>query len=164
MHKYSLSMRIAHWSLALLFLAIFSAVWFTGLGEPKVRYGWHKSLGLLAFGLVCVRALIRLKTPKPDPAVMGSVHACMVRWGHRALYLLMGLVPLTMLVPASLSRGIDFFAWHFEPIAHNPELAKMIAGFHIPLAYTFVAVIVGHIAMALYHHFVRKDGMLSRII
>jgi len=164
MRKYPLSLRLAHWISALLFVAVFGAVWFTWLGEPKVRYGLHKSLGLLVFVLVLIRVCIRLKSERPALVVENTRHARLVKLGHRGLYLLMGLVPVTMLIPAMLTRGVDFFDWHFEPVADNPVLAGAIKMFHIPLAYLLVAVIVGHIGMALYHHFWRKDGTLRRMV
>ncbi len=39
-----------------------------------------------------------------------------------------------------------------------------LGGVHSALAWIFVVMSAGHIAMALYHQFVKRDGVLDRVL
>jgi len=153
MQKYHLSLRIAHWAFALIIATLLCAVWFADFGDKRAMFGLHKSFGLLVLGLVFVRIVIRRRTFRADAHQSAGLNDRLARGVHRLMYGLMICVPLSMATASMLNarRGLDFFGWHIRPLADNPALAKTIASLHVPLAYTFVALIAGHLVMAAYH-------------
>ena len=66
-------------------------------------------------------------------------------WGHRALYALMVLVPT-----------LGVIAW-FGGIAISGDL-------HVIAMNAMMLLVLGHSAMALYHQFVVKDGLLLKMM
>ncbi|MBM3556088.1 MAG: cytochrome b, partial [Alphaproteobacteria bacterium] len=49
------------------------------------------------------------------------------------------------------------------PFAANRALAKRIEGLHEILAWSLALLVVGHVGVALWHHFVLRDGLLDRM-
>ena len=45
-----------------------------------------------------------------------------------------------------------------------PWLATFGGTLHSPVAWLLLAMIAGHVVMALWHHFVRRDGVLRRML
>ena len=66
------------------------------------------------------------------------------KWGHWALYVVMLLAPMTGLA-----------AWYggVATAAEVHELFKPV----------IIVLVAGHVAAALYHQFIRKDGLLLRM-
>lgn len=110
----------------------------TGFGVP----GLHIWIGVTVLALVLIRLLVRMAegAPEVEPGLAGAV----ATWGHRALYLLMLAVPA--LGAISWFGGIDATA---EP--------------HTVLANALMILAGGHALMALYHQYVLKDGLLTRM-
>ena len=51
-------------------------------------------------------------------------------------------------------------------VAVGPEIPWMAAvgSLHSPIAWVLLIMILAHIAIALFHHFVKKDGVLRRML
>lgn len=163
--------RSLHWASALLIVAAFVI----GLAidvPPKPWYPlWLNTHVLIGLG-VLVLALARLgwRAGHPAPPLVAGTTAPMafaVKLGHAALYLAMIAVPLIGLAPL-FTRGIGIGFGLFEiaspiarqdrPIVHNATEIHEIA------AYALVALAVGHILAAFYHHFAMRDGLLLRMM
>lgn len=56
--------------------------------------------------------------------------------------------------------GLDLLAGGGEV----PWLAALGGAVHSPLAWLLVLMVLGHAGMALVHHFIRKDGVLRRML
>ncbi|KVP39468.1 cytochrome b [Burkholderia ubonensis] len=154
--------RALHWVMALLFVTIIVAVE-VKFHDRKLAMLVHKSLGLLALGLVATRLLTRALTKAPS--VTGSaLNQKLAQAGHIFLYVLMVSVPLTMVIAALNSRGIDFFLWHFDAPWDNKPLAKSLKEAHQLLANIFIYTALGHVVIALWHHFVKKDETLKKML
>jgi cytochrome b561 len=130
-------------------------------------YNWHKWAGVTILTLAALRLLWRLThRPPPDlpmPAWQrGAAHAT-----HTLLYLLFFAVPL---VGWAYSSAAGFpIVWFgvlplpdFVPV--NKELAEAIKPWHARLAYTLAALVLVHIAGALKHQIIDRDGLLSRML
>lgn len=138
-----------HWLIAILILA----AWLTG--EPAVEAmeaveeggaavtAPHMFIGLAILALVAVRILVRIG--RGAPAAPGSAAmVALADWGHRLIYLLMVAVPLGGV--ATWYLGFDLGDLH--ALAANVLLS--IAGMHA--------------LVALFHHYVLKDGLIRRMM
>ena len=126
----------------------------------------HKSLGLVLLAAVVLRLLWRLHERPPDwPATMSALQRRAARWGHRALYACMLALPLSGYVASNFSRhGVRFFGLRLAP--WGPDLPAVYAAFnalHVGIAFAFTALVAGHVAVALRHAWVDRDGVFGRM-
>lgn len=159
--KYPKMIRGLHWLMAVIFLALVLAVEIPFHNE-SMAIRIHKSLGLLVFSLVVLRLITRALTRTPPPSG-GALTQKLAQAGHIVLYVLMVFVPLTMLVGSLYGRGLEFFLWHINAPWHDVATAKGLFKVHKILANIFIYVVLGHVAAAFWHHFVKKDGTLSKM-
>lgn len=125
---------------------------------------WHISIGTLLFGLILLRLLWvasqRHHRPEHDPST-----ARLVRAGHGLLFAGMLAMPVTGIL-AMVGGGYGLTAFGVDLIAKGEKVpwAAALGDLHSPIAWALTALIIGHIGMALYHHFVRRDDTLRRIL
>ncbi|MDG6349522.1 cytochrome b [Luteimonas sp. 8-5] len=153
--------RLLHWLMAPLVLAML----FIGIGmvsTTSTAYALllaiHKPLGAILLVLVLLRIMVRLRhRPPPLPADMPRWQqraALLSHWLLYALLLAMPLVGWAMLSAAGYPVVM--------PIApHDPALFAWLRSAHHWLALLLFAVILLHLAAALFHGLVRRDGVLS---
>lgn len=164
---YGIVSRFFHWLMALLIgwqLLKFGDRIAEGehwVGQTLVPF--HVSIGVL----LLVLAIARLgwafsqshQRPVHDPAT-----AFFVRAGHGLLYAGMILMPLTgIMVMLGGGYGVTAFGVELIPEAEEVAWAEALGGLHSPLAWLFTALILGHVFMALFHHFVKQDDTLVRM-
>lgn len=128
---------------------------------------YHKWAGMAVLALVVVRILVRLAKGAPAlPASMSPAARLVAHAGHLLLYVLMVAIPLSGWLMSS-AYGIPvvmFGLWQVpDLIAANPELAPQLGQLHGALNTLLLLVVLGHVAAALKHHFIDKDGLLSRM-
>ena len=166
-----------HWAIALLIIGnIAGGLYMVGLdfGDPvKFQiYQLHKSSGLTILVLSIVRIGWRLthKIP-PLPAAMPPWQKQGARLSHAAFYALMLLTPLLGWAYASVAMfnvptfWFGLFEWPHLPLGPpNAARAERLAGLHEAAAFAIVGLLVLHIAAALKHHFVDKDGVAARML
>jgi cytochrome b561 len=174
--RYSTAAMLLHWLLALVIAAMFVAgVYMTDLPFSPQRlklYNWHKWAGVSFLALTLLRMLWRV-THRP-PALPITVTRNMPGWQtrayhatHHAMYLLFFAVPLVGWAYSSAAGfPIVFFGQLPLPdlLPVNKELAELIKPLHKLLALALVALAGLHIAAALKHHLVDRDGLLSRML
>jgi cytochrome b561 len=172
-----------HWLIAALVLAnIALGIWYELVMDPHdmARPGTiaiHKSIGLTVLALSLVRLAWRLLNPAPAlPADMTRGWKFAAHSSHVTLYALMVLVPLAGWAQVSISplnipvRWFGLFVWpkisFLAALPHADKVAD-VHGFsltHIVLAWAMTALVIGHIGAALYHHFRRRDQVLSHML
>lgn len=166
--RYGSISRLFHWSMA------FFIVWqmmrfFDRISEGEHWIGrnlvpWHVSIGVLLLVLVVLRILWALsqrsRRPEQDPAL-----ARMVRLGHVLLYVVMVLLPITGAL-TMVGRGNGLRPFGVELVAKGEKIPWMaeIGDVHSALAWVLLVMVVGHIGIAFFHHFVRKDDVLRRML
>ena len=174
--RYSTAAMLLHWLLALVIAAMFVAgVYMTDLPFSPQRlklYNWHKWAGVSFLALTLLRMLWRV-THRP-PALPITVTRNMPGWQtrayhatHHAMYLLFFAVPLVGWAYSSAAGfPIVFFGQLPLPdlLPVNKELAELIKPLHKLLALALMALAGLHIAAALKHHLVDRDGLLSRML
>jgi cytochrome b561 len=169
---YSITARVLHWVTAALVLAMIplGIVIANEWGGPiqEWLYNLHRSVGALLIPIVIVRLLYRLThpplplTPDISPLQQSAAHAA-----HWTLYALLLVQPFVGWIATSAYRAPMpmFGLFNLPPIwPVNRALSEQLFVVHRALGITIAIVAVGHIGAALYHHFVRKDGVLMRMI
>ena len=126
---------------------------------------WHISIGSLLLLLIVLRIIWAFtqknNRPEQDPAT-----ALLVKAGHGLLYLAMLLLPITG-VMIMIGNGFGWAPFGMEIVAGDgPEIGWMAAlgSFHSLLAWSLLILVIGHVGIALLHHFVKKDGVLRRML
>lgn len=168
--KYTRIAILLHWLLAPLLLALIAlGLYMTDLPRNTPARGayfnLHKSLGLVAFTLVALRAVWRLRLGAPlAPAAMTVWQRRAAALNHAALYACMVLMPISGYLGSSFGKfGVKFFGltlphWGWE----DGRLQKIFVETHHVVAGVFIALILVHTGAALYH-LIRRDGVCGRI-
>ena len=170
---YSLPARIFHWltaALVLTSLPIGLLMANLDLGGPveDPMYHIHRSIGAVVLLLTVMRLIYRLGHPAPPlPADMPQWQRSAARFTHWALYVLLIAQPIAGWIATSAYRAPILFFWLFElpPIwKEDRPFSEAMFIFHRSMGVFIAALITVHIAAALYHHFVLKDGVLKRMV
>lgn len=165
--------QLLHWTIAVLILVIGVVGLVMGELPRTPRWFWvytaHKSLGLTVLALVLLRIGWRLYAGAP-PAVPGTPRwqAWLASAMHVALYLLVLAMPFSgwLYDSASGLRPLRWFGQAEVPklVAPDPDLADAAGGAHEWLFWVLVLLVLAHAGAALYHHFVRHDATLARML
>ena len=162
-----------HWSVALLVLAM-AAIGLSLDELPRSPkwfwvYDLHKSIGLLVLALMVARLAWRLFAGAP-PHVPGLPRIQRLAAGatHWLLYLLVLAMPLSgwLYDSASGLRPLRWFGQVAVPKLVGPDegLAHDLHDLHEDLFTVLVAVVLLHVAAALWHHVFRGDATLARML
>ena len=88
-------------------------------------------------------------------------------WGHRMLYLLMLLIPLSGWLMSS-AKGFSVVYFGVLPlpdlVGRNADLADLFKNAHALLNQLLLLVLAGHIGAALKHHYLERDDVLTRML
>lgn len=174
--RYSTPAIALHWLLALAILGSMALGWYmSGLKFSPLQlklYNWHKWAGITILALSLLRLVWRL-THRP-PALPARIEQAMPSWQlrayhatHHLMYLLFLAVPLMGWAYSSMAGfPIVWFGVLALPdfVAVDKEFAKQIKPLHAILAYTLLALVALHVAAAIKHHFVDRDGLLARML
>jgi cytochrome b561 len=131
-------------------------------------YSYHKWIGITVLLLVVLRLLWRA-THRPPPLLPG-----MPRWQeiaahgvHHGLYLLMLAVPLTgWLMSSALGFPVVWFGVLPLPdlIGKDKALGEALKEVHETLNYALLALVLAHVAGAIKHQLMDRDGTLARML
>jgi cytochrome b561 len=158
-----------HWIIAVLVFGLYIVGLSVDLFDKPVRpfiVNLHAAFGLLLLLLTVARIFWRRTHESPPlPASMGPLFQKAAAAGHGLLYLLTVVIPLVGIVAFALrGRPLDLGLLQIaSPLEANHDLAEQVAEFHGALATILIALVVGHVLVALYHQFVLRDGLLERI-
>ena len=174
--RYSRVAMVLHWVLAVAILGSMAMGAFMSeleLSPQKLKlYNWHKWAGVTILALSLLRLLWRLaRRPPPLPP---RIALAMPAWQvsahhatHRLMYALFFIVPLAGWAYSSMAGyPVVWFGVlplpDFVPV--NKELAESLEDVHGLLAYTLLALVALHVAGALKHQFIDRDGLMSRML
>ena len=136
-------------------------------GLTDAMYSSHKLIGFLVLWLMAGRLAWRLLhgAPPDEPTLLwwDKAAAHLVHW---LLYGLLLVVPLLGWIGVSLYPSLTLFGLFDLPALAAPDedTAKRVLWVHGTLALATALLVGGHIAAALYHHLIRKDGVLRRML
>ncbi|WP_121115212.1 cytochrome b [Croceibacterium ferulae] len=168
---YGIVSRTLHWSMALLLvLQLTTAALHLLAGESaaaKTVWPLHFQIGFTLWWLVLLRGTWALANYRNRPPHEGSpLQARAATAGHLALYALMVVVPtLALLRAAGRGSGVRLYGIQWLPEG-TPEVPALTAAgnlLHGTFGWVLASLVVGHVAFALWHGLVRRDGTLSRM-
>lgn len=169
--RYSTPAIALHWLLALMIVVSFGAgLYMTSLPFSPARlklYNWHKWAGVTILALSALRLLWRLVRRPPPDLPMPAWQRRAAHLTHGALYLLFFAVPLVGWAYSS-AAGFPIVLYGALPlpdfVTPDKALAEAIKPWHRNLAYLLAALVLAHVAAALKHHFIDRDGLLLRMM
>jgi cytochrome b561 len=170
--EYTGTAKFFHWTVAACVLITIPLGLVMGsLPEgPAMNAGYtvHKSLGVLILMLMILRLGYRLMVgwPAPEPTITAAQriasHAV-----HNLLYVLLiaqGL--LGWYANSVYGAATPFFGLFELPslAAKDEPFAEKLFAVHEAIGITIAGLLVVHIGAALYHYFIRRDGVLQRML
>lgn len=164
--------KFLHWTIVVLIAIQFVSGWLMPsmrhYATPNYFTTIHLYWGLLLVPLAVLLLFMRFYKPVARPetdAASGFVKIATIGT-HYLFYLLLLLIPLSGWVAVSIREAqISFFNLFSMPLTtiNNPSFLYAFGKMHSELATILGLVALGHIAAALYHHFIIKDSVLDRM-
>ena len=160
--------RVVHWLMAAMVLTmLFIGVGMVSTLQPKflTLIAIHKPLGIAILVLAAFRIGVRLRRGALSlPADLHWTQTAAAKASHVLLYALLVAMPLVGW--SMLSAGgypiVLYGPIHLPQIMpHNDTLHAVLRTAHTYLAYLFFGTILLHVAAALFHGFVRRDGVFE---
>lgn len=168
---YGLVSRIFHWLMSImLIIMLICGFYMTRADSSDLKwqiYALHKSTGMVLLILISLRLLWRIMSILPDlPSTVGYLERIGYKMGMKIMYLLMLLIPLTgMFMTLYAGRPISVYdLFTINAFEANKGLAKILKKTHEYGAIILACAAGIHVLIALYHHFIVKDRLLSRMI
>jgi cytochrome b561 len=154
--RYDFSQIVLHWLIAILIGANYllgdamsdafkAFVRAGGAGTLDGTANAHRLIGVSVVVLLLFRVVLRVVKRAPAEVPASKLMQLAAKAGHLALYVLMFAVPVS-----------GFLAFN----GLNRDLGEV----HEVLTNLLMLLAFGHALLAFYHHYVLKDGLLTRMI
>jgi cytochrome b561 len=168
--RYTRTAVLLHWLLALMIVTSFSVGWTMSdmpFSPTRLRlFNWHKWAGMTILLLSGLRLLWRLTHTPPAHGPMPAWQRRAAESAHFALYALFFAVPLAGWA-YSCAAGFPVVLYGLIPFPNiapvDRALAETLKALHEALAWSLAGVVLLHVAAALKHQFVDRDGLLRRM-
>lgn len=168
---------VLHWIVAIIMIALLATGIYMEETDARALYPWHKSFGVLIFAFVVLRVLWRIKNGWPTP--IRDYTNFEKRLSRVVQYLLIigtVLMPLSGFIMSAMGgHGVAMFG--IELVARNPNpadpekvlalnagVAKFAHSMHGLGGKIILISVILHLAGALKHHIIDKDGTLRRML
>ena len=171
-NRHSLAVRLMHWTTVLAMLAATAAALLRdALESPALRsllMDIHRQAGLWVLLALVLRLAVRVGRGMADHA--GATSPLLRITGlmaHLALYaMLLALPVLGWAVCNAHEVGVKLLGVIALPalVAPDADLADNLTDWHVIAAWAMLALVVLHVAAALWHHFIRRDGVLLAML
>ncbi len=161
--------KTLHWAIMILVLPMLY-YGFNAENMPKEdRLGFfqlHSGVGIIILLLMLARLVWRRLHPVPAlPADMPHWQQIASKATHHGLYFLVIMQPVLGLIIAGASKfNLKAFGVLGLQIAPNKMIHDAAETLHGINAWVITALIALHVLAALYHHFIRKDVVLRRML
>ena len=171
MERYNRLAIALHWITAALIVANLAL----GLSMVPMRispaklhaYLWHKSIGTSVFLLTALRLAWRAVRGHPAPVPMPAWQTRAAWWSHATLYVLLLAIPLSGWLYSS-ATGVQVVYLGLVPLPNlvpkDKALGDALRLVHVGLNSSLALVAVVHIAAAIKHQWVDRDGTLARML
>ena len=170
--QYGSAAKSFHWVTVAPLGAQFTIGWIMPslrhITQPEGLVSLHFSLGIAILAVTAARLLWRLAVGVPAP------EACLPKWQHQAaeglhmaLYVLLFVLTFSGWAYASSHGiGVTFFGLPTVPaiFANGSGIGQAIGNLHSPLTWTLLAALGFHIAAAVAHSVIWRDGVMSRML
>ena len=165
--------RAFHWGTGALILGMFAyGLWMTEFPAREDRayhYAIHASIGISLLSLMVARLIWRALNPTPKPpAGSAAWEITAARLGHLGLYVLVfGTLFAGWFLAGSGKRTLDYWLFGIVPMPNmlgtESPYHKFLEEAHELLAYAMIGLVVVHVAAAIWHARVKRDGVLQRM-
>ncbi|MDR3530371.1 MAG: cytochrome b [Rhodopila sp.] len=166
--RFTALQRVLHWLMAVCILVmLFIGVGMASTVMPKylTLVSIHKPLGIAILVLALVRLAVRLRYGAPSlPVDLSEPMKLAAHLSHYAFYVVMIGMPLigwgmlsAAAYPVVLFGGVRLPAI----LPQSDSLHALLWNAHFYLAFAFFALILLHVAAALFHALVRRDGVFE---
>lgn len=169
--RYRRPFRVGHWIMALGFIGLlaFAQQFNLSLSDEERMAGLrlHSSLGLIVLisALVLLVRRLWLREPRPHVA-LPPVKKAMATLVQLVLYSLAVIIPVSGVFSAVFSdlptRLFGFF--DISQFTQNASLYQQIRRVHELATFLAIAMVLSHGGAALYHHWIKKDGVLYSML
>jgi cytochrome b561 len=164
--------RAFHWILGLAIIGMLAYGWWMNHIVPRPDRFFHRSIhadiGYVILLVMVVRLIWRSMNPVPALAGSSRWERILARANHWALYGTTIVVALLGWAHSGAQKPdyADWFGLFRVPqfTSTNKASAHFYQDWHITMAYLLIALTVIHILAMLYHHFVKRDTVASRMI
>ena len=178
MPRYPLIHRLLHWAVAVIvlwqatvgftfmFLEFDGVLATFGQDTTNALYKYHKSFGVVVLGLMVLRLAIRLAVGKPDyRPPLDALERRLSTAVHIGLYAALIVQPiLGWAATAAGGYPIEFFVWVLPGfLSKDPPLSEALYGAHGVVGWVILLLVGLHIAGALRHWLVIRDGVMTRM-
>lgn len=160
--------RLLHWLIAVCILTmLFIGVGMLSTVTPKFLslVAIHKSLGIAILVLALIRLMVRLRYGAPAlPADLPEPIKIAAHLSHYALYALMIAMPLIgwAMLSAAAYPVVVFGGMRLPAILpQSVSLHSLLWDAHFYLTFAFFGLILMHVAAALFHALIRRDGVFQ---
>lgn len=169
--------KALHWSIALLIIGnIIIAQWISTLevgvlGDPEM---WrfltplHKSIGMIALILIVIRLVWAFSGTRPAlPSGTPQWQRNLSYSVHGLIYMLILLVPVIGYTTSAASGShFELFGLFVVPniVPENTVLVTVTYWVHFVGGWALAGLVALHAASALWHHFVKKDDILTSML
>jgi cytochrome b561 len=160
--------RLLHWLMAVCILTmLFIGVGMVSTIKPKylTLVSIHKPLGIAILVLALIRLAVRLRYGAPSlPADLPGPMRLAAHLSHYAFYVLMIGMPLLGwgMLSAAAYPVVLFSGVHLPAILRQSDrLHTLLWDAHFYFAFAFFALILLHVAAALFHALVRRDAVFG---
>jgi len=169
--NYGIVSRANHWLSAFLFIGLIAVGLFMSemdKGDQRNNlYALHKSMGVALFGLMLLRLIWLKISPNPEQLSASKFEHILGHAVKGILYLAMLGMPISgWIMSNSGGHEVAFFNLFTLPtiLAENEALHELFEEMHGIFGTLLIGVVLLHIAGALKHHFIYKDGTLLRML
>lgn len=167
--RYHFSLRVLHWLIAALILtALILGTYVMAPADPSdpnktFALLKHMLAGGLILILTLMRIFIRPKTRRPAPALSGIAAADrLIPVVHR-IFDVMALVMVGSGIALALVNHLPAIVFGGHGSLPSTYDAPVIHWVHVATARLLAAIVALHVAGALYHQFILRDGLFGRM-
>ena len=165
--------RALHWAVAGLAVIVVALGWAIpgsprDTGSRELLLILHRSFGLLIIAVILFRGWWRLShSPPPLPSSLARIEVWAAHSTHLLLYVFFVVLPLSGYINAAAAgHAVSFFGIFAIPplIAESPRLSQVANGVHLAGQFLVYALVGAHVAAALMHGLIRRDGIFERML
>jgi cytochrome b561 len=170
--RYPGALMFLHWFMFILIVSMYLIIQVRGylpkedgLRTPLILL--HKSIGMGILALVICRLVVKWLSPAPP--IMPPLNPLSQKLrilGHTALYVVMLLMPISgYLMSITGGKTVLFFGLALPSlIGENKAFSGTLYNTHVLVSQLIYFIVGLHILIALWHHFVRRDNTLIRMM
>jgi cytochrome b561 len=169
--RYTRTAIVLHWTIAILVIGQFAWGWWMQeipklpAGPRAEAFNLHKSIGMTLLLLMALRLMWRSGHPAPPLPPMPSWQAAFARTTHVLLYVALIVQPLVGYLGSEVSGyPVRYFGMTLPGWAgKHADLKEFLSSVHLANSWLIATLVLMHVAGALKHALIDRDGLLTRM-